>query len=320
MEVNKTVIVTGGNSGLGLECAKVLGRTGGWHVVIASRNLARVSDAVAQLKQETGWQSFSGMALDLASFASVRAFVESFGATDLPPLHGIICNAGVTLMKNRKTEDGVDFTFGVNHLGHYLMVQLLTPLLQEPGRVIFVSSGTHVPEHRLARNMGVPAPRYTGAINLAYPDKAPADKVIQAPPQRYSTSKLCNVLCAYEMARQFEKQGKEISVFAIDPGLMPGTGLAREAPSFLQVLFAFLVGIAARFFHGIRFPAQSGADLARLLTDDALSGRSSLYFDGHREIRSSSDSYDLEKARDLWNTSSQIVGLVSEETLLPVKV
>jgi len=104
-------------------------------------------------------------------------------------------------------------------------VEQLTGCKVEPGRVIFVSSGTHLPEHKLARRMGVPVPKYTTARNLVYPDNAPAADRIDAPTQRYSTSKLCNMLAAYEFARQFEAAGMNIAVFGIDPGLIPGTGL-----------------------------------------------------------------------------------------------
>ncbi|MBV7330000.1 SDR family NAD(P)-dependent oxidoreductase [Chloroflexi bacterium TSY] len=317
MTPSKSVIITGGNSGLGYQCAKVLAEEGSWQIIIASRNQERVEVGADQLTAETGCRSLTPLTLDLGSFASIRSFVDQFAAADLPPLCAIICNAGVSLTKNRQTVDGIDMTFGVNHLGHYLLVHLLTKHFAEPGRVVFVSSGTHVPEHKLARHFGVPAPKYTTAHNLAYPDTAPEAERIDNPAQRYSTSKLCNMLCAYEFARQFQAAGMNVSVFGIDPGLMPGTGLTRDFPQWLiNLAFIPFVTFLARWVDGIRLPEQSGRDLARLILDESLEGKTALYFDGHQEAHSSNDSYDGEKAADLWQTSQDLCRLMDDETRL----
>ncbi|MEM7536344.1 MAG: SDR family NAD(P)-dependent oxidoreductase [Chloroflexota bacterium] len=324
MNPTKTVIITGGNSGLGYECAKVLAtQHPEWHIIIASRSQARIDEAVAQLKTETAGSAISAMVLDLGSFASIRSFAEQVSAqlaeNQLPPLQAIICNAGLSPRQNRQTSDGIDLIFGVNHLGHYLLVHLLSNQLNQPGRIVFVSSGTHVPEHKLARRLGIPVPKYTTAQNLAYPDNAADADRINAPPQRYSTSKLCNMLCAYEFSRQYQAADMDVAVFGIDPGLMPGTGLAREAPAWLlKYIFVPIVSLCSYWVAGIRLPYQSGQDLARLITDDELTGKTALYFDGHEEIRSSDDSYDLDKAIDLWNTSSELSGLREDETVLPI--
>lgn len=318
--MNKTVIITGGNSGLGFECARVLAAAGDWHIVIASRNPERVDAAVAQLKAETGHEAISGLPLDLGSFDSIRMFAAQLGQKDLPSLRAIVCNAGLTLAKNQQTVEGVDMTFGVNHLGHYLLVHLLSGQLVEPARVVFVSSGTHLPEHKLARRTGVPRPKYVSARDLAYPDEAAEGVRIDAPAQRYSTSKLCNVLATYEFDRQFKRAHMDVGVFAIDPGLMPGTGLARDVPAPLRSVFFAGVRIAGRWVDGIRLPEESGQHLARLVTDESLNGRSGLYFDGLAEVRSSIDSYDLEKAADLWNTSTTLCHLRADETVLPLAV
>lgn len=318
---SKTVIITGGNSGLGCECAQTLAAEGDWALVIASRNPTRVQEAVDQLKVKTGHPVVYPMILDLASTDSVRQSAAAFPKLDLPPLHAIVCNAGLSPGQNGQTDDGIDLTFGVNHLGHYLLVHLLSEQLVEAGRVVFVSSGTHIPEHKLARRFGVPMPKYTTAQNLAYPDDAPEEAFIKNPAQRYSTSKLCNMLCAYELDRQFQAIGKPVSVFGIDPGLMPGTGLARDMPSWLvKGIFVPLVSLMERWVDGIRFPKQSGKDLARLVLDESLAGKSGLYFDGEKEARSSDDSYDLAKAADLWNTSSELCKLKANETMLPTHI
>ena len=94
--------------------------------------------------------------MDLASLRSVRAFVEDVRGAALPPLHAIVCNAGVQVVSGtERTEDGVEMTFGVNHLGHFALVQGLLDELAHPARIVVVSSGTHDP----AKHTGMPDPR-----------------------------------------------------------------------------------------------------------------------------------------------------------------
>src|SRR5690606_19077332 len=96
------------------------------------------------------------------------------------------------------------------------------------GRIVVVSSGVHEPDHKLARRAGMPAPRWVGIRKLALPDEAePAERVSDWR-QRYSTSKLGNVLQARGLQARLRAQGRQIDVFAIDPGLMVDTDLGRE--------------------------------------------------------------------------------------------
>ncbi|MEO1646334.1 MAG: SDR family NAD(P)-dependent oxidoreductase, partial [Chloroflexota bacterium] len=266
----------------------------------------RIQVAADTLSQETG-QTVHAMQLDLGSFESIRIFVDNFVAGDFPPLHALVCNAGLTGTSLQYTQEDIEQIFGVNHLGHFLLVNLLRAHLQEPARIIFVSSGTHLPEHRLARLTGVPKPKYTNALALAYPEKASDADAVTNPFRIYSTSKLCNVLCAYELARQLDNPA--IGVFAIDPGLMPDTQLARELPAWAQSIFRGFFMSLRHVVNGIRSVETSGEHVARLVTDEALAGRTALYFDGLEETRSSADSYDEAKGQDLWETSAQLVGL-----------
>ncbi len=321
MNPNNTIIITGGNSGLGYQTAIQLAKTQNYHIVIASRNKTRTLAATEELKTETGWTHISAMVLDLASLRSVREFVSNFESANLPPLNGIICNAGLSLIGEQFTEDNIEMTFGVNHLGHFLLVNLLLKHLQTPARIVFVSSGTHLPEHRLARMSGVAKPRYISAEYLAHPKNAPSGERITNPTQRYSTSKLCNVLYTYELDRQLKQAGistaeNPIDVFAIDPGLMPGTGLVREFPEWMQTVFKNMIIGISPLIDGIRMPAESGQHVARLITDSALTNVDAKYYDGLKETRSSTDSYDLEKAQDLWQTSIQLTQLQPNETPL----
>lgn len=300
--MRRTVIITGGSAGLGYAAAENLAKSEEWQVVIASRSIERTAAAAAAIGHNV-----IPMQLDLGLFESVRAFVLDFAARDLPPLHAIVCNAGMTSARLGYTAEGIEQLFGVNHLGHFLLVNLLLPHLREPGRIVFVSSGVHLPENRLARVTGVPVPNYVRAQALAYPDEATGAEVMVNNFQRYSTSKLCNVLCAYEFARRLD--GRVIGVFAMDPGLMADTLFVRDFPAPLVAVFrAFFMSL--RGVHdNIRDRHTSGKHLARLVTDPALGGRTALYFDGLRERRSSPDSYDVAKQRDLWATSADLTGL-----------
>ena len=311
-----SVLVTGATSGLGFETSRALARQG-WRVVMASRDLGRARSAAAAVDAEVGGGTAVGLALGLASQADVRrAAADLVNAST--PLDAVVCNAGVSLSGPlRTTDDGVEMTFGVNHLGHFLLTALLVGHLRRPARVVFVSSGTHIPDHRLARRTGTPVPVYTTARELAFPPDPSGGLSTQM--LRYTTSKLCNVLCANELARRVEDRGLStagapIDVFSVDPGLMAGTGLMREAPPVVQTLGGWLISALRPFVDGIRTPEQSGRDVARLVTDHALAGRSGAYFDGARETRASPVAYDRGKATDLWETSAELVGLRRDES------
>ncbi|MFL6085898.1 MAG: SDR family NAD(P)-dependent oxidoreductase [Mycobacterium sp.] len=291
----KTAIITGASSGLGLECARALLRSDpSWHVVLAVRDRSRGSEAVKQLGEP---QRCTVMQMDLASLASVRAFVEAVRDSGLAPLHAIVCNAGVQVVSGTEwTDDGVEMTFGVNHLGHFALVQGLLGDLAQPARIVVVSSGTHDPSKRT----GMPSPRYTSAAELAHPR---AEQSADDGRRGYTTSKLCNLLFAYELDR---RRGEGLTVNAFDPGLMPGSGLARDYPPLQRLAWRYLFP-ALRVLPNVHSTRASGRYLAALVNDARFEDLSGQYFEGRRPIRSSADSYDRDKARDLWETSERLL-------------
>src|SRR5208283_4336202 len=112
-----------------------------WHVIIACRNSEKGNEAVSKLVTETGNRNIGSMELDLASLLSIRSFAAAFSNSDSPPLHAVVCNAGLQIIKGTTyTHDGFEMTFGVNHLGHFLLVNLLLKSMCEAGRIVFVSS------------------------------------------------------------------------------------------------------------------------------------------------------------------------------------
>ena len=158
------VLVTGGNSGIGFECARQLAREE-WHVLIASRNRETSAKAVWQIVQESGDDAASELGLDLGSTASVRALAREIERREIP-LRALICNAGLQVLKGPQfSPDGFECTFAVNHLGHFLLTHLLLIRLiaHAPARIIVVSSGVHDPK----RSTGMPKPAMTDIATLA---------------------------------------------------------------------------------------------------------------------------------------------------------
>jgi NAD(P)-dependent dehydrogenase (short-subunit alcohol dehydrogenase family) len=298
----KTVVITGANAGLGLECARsLLASDDTWHVVLAVRDQTRGANAVAELAAP---QRCTVVPLDLASLDSVRAFSGLLREAGLPPLRAVVCNAGLQVMDGAaRTEDGFETTFGVNHLGHYALIQGLTAQLDPPARIVVVSSGTHDP----AKFTGMPHPAYTSAEELAHP---PAGTSVAADGRkRYTTSKLCNVLFAYELDRRLGHGARGVTVTAFDPGLMPGSGLARQYSPLQKFAWRYVFPLL-RVLPNVNSTRASGRRLAALASDPAFDGVTGNYFEGAKVIRSSADSYDPAMALDLWETSERLVNQV----------
>lgn len=317
----RTVVVTGGNAGLGLACVRSLvAASPPHHIVIACRDPKRAAGDIDALRAAARGSLVEAMALDLASLASVRAFAsaltERVAAGELPPLHAVVCNAGMQGAR-ALTADGFESTFGVNHLGHFLLVNLLLPLLSAPARVVVVASGVHDPAQLAAFpvSSGIPDPAWSSSRQLARGELGPAaanDGPAADRGRRYSTSKLANVYFTYALARRLPEG---ITANAFDPGLMPGTGLAREYPAPLRWVWSALLPRIIPIMRwalspNIHSSEESGAALARLVLDPALASTTGKYFEGMKEIRSSVASYDTERADELWTGSEALTGMV----------
>ncbi|MBU8818576.1 SDR family NAD(P)-dependent oxidoreductase [Mycolicibacterium goodii] len=294
----RTVIITGANTGLGFECARALiDSHPTWHVLLAVRDAERGAEAAGRLGHPD--RTTIGE-LDLASLRSVREFTEKLPLLGLPPLHAVVCNAGLQMVSGSpRTADGFEITFGVNHLGHFALVQGLLGKLSTPARIVVVSSGTHDPD----KFTGMPAPRYTTAADLL--DPPPGGLTGAEGRRRYTTSKLCNMLFSYELDRRLGHGSRGITVTAFDPGLMPESGLSRGYSRAQRVVWR-LITPALRMLPGVNTTRRSGRHLAALVADPALDGVTAAYFAGARRIASSRDSYDEAKALDLWQVSERV--------------
>lgn len=297
----RTAIVTGANRGLGQACSEAILETASWRVVLAVRNVS----ATAEVVRLTGGERALPARLDLGSLNDVRAFAERMAADG--PIDALVCNAGIQHVAPGlvRTKDGLESTFQVNFLGHFLLANLLLPHMARPARIVFVSSGTHDPKQKT----GLPPPVYTNARKLAFPEEEIGDPM-KIGLRRYTTSKLCTVYGVHELHRRLREAGVDwIDVNAMDPGMMPGTDLAREYPSWMRWSWDHLLPVLRPFLRNTNSPDHSGRNLAALAIAPAFDGLSGRYFEGVKEIRSSTLSYDQANARDLWETSCELAGL-----------
>jgi light-dependent protochlorophyllide reductase len=309
IKAHQSIIITGGNSGLGYQCAKAIAQSErGWHIIIASRNLHRVESAVSRLMTETSYPHIQGLELDLASLQSVRHFVQQLAQLNIPPLKGLVCNAGVQIVSGTTfTVDGFETTFGVNHLAHFLLVNLLLPQMAENSRIVFVSSDTHDP----TTQTGMPAPRYESPHQMAFPPEIHQLENVESIGQhRYATSKLCNLLCTYELARRLQRHQSTISVNAFNSGLMLDTQLARGY-STKQKLALLLNNFLPLLRQVLKFhnSKNMGQALALVILNPDLNGVTGKYFDGFVRGNSSPESHDERKAVELWDESKVLVSL-----------
>jgi NAD(P)-dependent dehydrogenase (short-subunit alcohol dehydrogenase family) len=305
----KSVIVTGGNTGLGYHCAKsIAAESKSWHVILACRNQKKARTSVNKMVAETGNPNITFLPIDLSSFSSVREFVKLFKQKKYPSLKGIVCNAGIAGEDHAVfTSDGIETTFQVNCLSHFLLIHLLLNNLVPPARILMVSSELH----RNTGSMKSFLPNYTTAMELAHPGKEQANHKGSGS-MRYSTSKLCLLMYTHEFSERFAKKGiKGIYVNAFNPGLMPDTGLGGLNKKILRKYF--LKYILPLFAKGATStPQRSGKLLANLLILEKYEGLTGKYFDRDKDIAPSAESFDVNKRTDLWNTSVNLTKIEYE--------
>ncbi|HRW39155.1 MAG: SDR family oxidoreductase [Acidimicrobiales bacterium] len=283
----QVVIVTGANSGIGFETALALAE-GGATVVMAGRSEAKVARAVEEVAERTGSTRVVAGALDLASFASIRSFAAWF-LDEFDRLDVLVNNAGLVLDERRETEEGFEQMFGVNHLGHFLLTDLLRERLvaSAPARVINVASVAH----RAAR-------RGMTRDDLQHERRFRSFAV-------YGESKLANVLFTRELARRLDGTG--VIVHCVHPGsINSGFGADGDA-AVLGSLIALLGRVVLR---SPRFGARTQVWLAS--TDDpAVVGTTGGYFSWKRRWRPSRAARRPDEARWLWEQSERLIAAAS---------
>jgi NAD(P)-dependent dehydrogenase (short-subunit alcohol dehydrogenase family) len=270
----KVVMVTGANAGMGKEISLALAGSGAT-LVMVSRNRERGEVARADVEQKSGNQAVEVLIADLSSQQSIRSLVKEF-ETRHDRLDVLVNNAGVSLPRRQETVDGLETVFATNHLGPFLLTNLLLPLLTAaaPSRIVTVSSGAQA----------------MGRIDFDDLQSARSYNEIRV----YNQTKLANLLFTYELARRLAGTG--VTANAVEPGFVKTN---------LKVPFPFSV------FSFMRGSAVDGAKpTVFLATSHDVEGVSGTFFSNKGvPIKSSKLSYDERAARRLWQMSSELTHL-----------
>ena len=284
----KTIIITGGNSGLGLETAKRIAMIGGdFSLVLACRNVGKGNSAANTLINETGNKNIRVMELDLASLKSVREFAAKIDF----PVYALDNNAGISGSNSGLTSDGIDAVFQSNHLGHFLLTNLLLPMMTDDARILNISSDMHNPPQG--------ALTWNGTEALAHH----AENLGAA---RYFYSKLCNQYFTYELDRRLRAGGSRIVCNALNPGFMPATNL-QAGGTLTQEQIDHIRRTMPERCGDLGTSASAAAEL---LTSEEFAGISGKYYSMSTTPKESSElSYNLENARELWEMSEKLCGL-----------
>jgi NAD(P)-dependent dehydrogenase (short-subunit alcohol dehydrogenase family) len=280
----KTVVVTGGNSGIGFETAVALASMGA-RVLITARNADKGRAAVAAITQRVGGEGGVQLVVfDLADLASVRRGAEEI-LEQAPRLDVLVNNAGLVLTERAETIDGYEATFAINHLGPFLLTNLLLDRMTAsvPSRIVNVSSTAHN-----AARKGLPFD------DLQTTHGYRGMRV-------YGQSKLANILFTLELSRRFADKG--LTANSLHPGTVrTGYGGDGDAHGFL----AFGIKIASPFFLS---PAKGARTSVYLASSPEVEGVTGEYFVKCKPRNPRRWAQDPEAARHLWEVSEELVGL-----------
>jgi len=278
---NKLCIVTGANSGIGKQVTLKLVEMGAY-VVMLCRNEEKALKAKEEIVSRTGHTGVEILLADLAYQYEIREaadrFMNKFDQLDL-----LINNAGLILSKREETLEGIEKTFAVNHLGPFLLTNLLLDhLLASPGaRIINVSSEVH----RLGASV-------FHLANLQLEEGF-------SPTKAYGVSKLCNIMFTHELSNRLEHTGTTTN--ALHPGVV-STNLADDAGWMMKL--SYLVG--SPFMKSPRKGAETPLYLA---TSDEVENVSGKYFRNKKQVTPADIAFDDELAGQLWRISEELTGL-----------
>ncbi len=271
-DAGKVAVITGTTHGIGRVTARALARAG-YRVLMLCRNAVLATDVAAGISRETPGARVEVVPCDLAVQASVRTaaqqVLEQSAGIDL-----LINNAGIVSSRHRMSVDGYELTFATNHLGPFLLTQLLLPRVHDGGRIIHVASRVHFDGHLDLTDIRNPAARYR-------------------PIAAYARSKLANVMHCFALARRL--QGRPITANCLHPGVVASNLL----PKWLQIVKPWITPVTLDNERG----AQTTLYLA--LSPD-VAGRSGLYFDEHQAVQpAAAAARDLAAQERLWEASER---------------
>jgi retinol dehydrogenase 14 len=281
----KTALITGASSGIGLEAAASIAAMGA-EVIMVARDRARGEAAMAEVARRSGSSSVSLLLCDFSSQASIRKLADEIRAVH-PRLDILVNNAGGVSDRRRVTGDGIEQTFAVNHLGYFLLTNLLLDVVvaSAPARIVSVASVGH----------------YRGDLDFDDLGYARGGYSIM---RAYSRSKLANVLFTRELARRLA--GKNVTATCLHPGAV-ATNIWAGVPVWAKPILA----VAKRVF--MISPAEGGSRIVYLATSPAVEGKSGGYYDKNAEVKPAKLALDDALARRLWDESARLVGLPSDQ-------
>ena len=278
----KTVLITGATSGIGLEASAKLAGMGA-ELVLVARDRARGEAAVAAVKRRSGSRAVALMRCDFTSLAQIRALAADVVASR-PKLHILVNNAGSVSPSRVLTEDGIERTFAVNHLGPFLLTNLLLDLLRRsaPARVVTVASAAHRQGDMPLDDLQFESGRYG---------------IMRA----YARSKLANILFTAVLARRLAGTG--VTANCLHPGAV-ATNIWSHAPWYTRPLLA-----VAKLF---MISAEKGADtIVYLAASPEVEGLTGGYYEKSQRVLPSAIAQDETIAKRLWERSAALVGLHS---------
>jgi WW domain-containing oxidoreductase len=278
----KNVVITGGAAGIGFETTKYLAKLGAAHIIVGSRNQQIALTALESIKKETNCSTvLEYIPLDLASLENTRKFAATIIEKSVP-IHFLILNAG--LINSSITGDGFESMFQVNHLGHFLLANLLFEnLVANNTRVITVSSETHA---------------WTKDI---YPETAKSAPSMLGLNDAYSHSKLCNVLFAKGLQQKFDKLDTKAVSVSLHPGMVQ-TELSSGTP---WLVHKFMKHVVLPAF-GLTVEEGAQTTIHCVVTESLVPGA---YYEKCAVGTESEYSKDQKKIDKLWEYSLRYTGL-----------
>jgi NAD(P)-dependent dehydrogenase (short-subunit alcohol dehydrogenase family) len=293
----RDAVVTGANSGLGLQIALELARHG-VRVVLACRDTGKGDDAAARIRESAPQSKLEVARLDLADLTSVRAFADRY-QSERTGLDLLVNNAGVMALPHRRTTDGFEMQLGTNHLGHFALTGLLLPALleREAARVVTMSSGAH----------------QMGRIRF---DDLQSERRYQRW-LAYGQSKLANLLFAFELSRRAAVADLDLTSVAAHPGYaatnlqsagarMEGSGLKEQLAKLGNRLFAQSDAQGALpALYAATMPDVTGGEY---FGPDGFSGARGYPTRAH----TTKAARDPDLARRLWEVSEELTGVSYE--------
>ena len=280
MMEGKICLVSGATAGIGEATALQLAKLGAI-VVGVGRNPVKIENSIRMIKEKSGNPNVSFLLADLSSQKDIRELAQQF-KDQYKRLDVLVNNAGATFAERQQSVDGIEMTFALNHLGYFLLTNLLLDLLEKsaPARIINVSSSLH--------KMG----------KLDFQD-IPFEKGYTRS-KAYQRTKLANIAFTYELARRLSNQ--QVTVNAMNPGLV-ATNVGNAAGGFTARIKDLVDKIG-----GIT-PEEGARTIIYLASSPKVVGVSGRYFVKEKSIPSSKISYDLEFCRKLWEISESLTPL-----------